>query len=129
MRPNPPQGRKDIQHFPGFPAVGQGQDHIVLGDHAQVPVDAFRRVQVEGRGAGAGQGSRNLAADDAGFAHAGHNNPALAVKNHFQGSLKMFIHPGQQLQNGSGFDFQRFFGFLQHFTHSLRPIWSMVLAS
>ena len=93
--PDPPDGRQDVQDFAGFPAVGQGQDHIVLGDHAQIPVDAFRRMEEEGGSAGAGQSGGDFPADDAGFAHAGHNDPAPAVEDHLQGFAEMVIDPGQ----------------------------------
>ncbi|MDT4854769.1 hypothetical protein FQZ97_890880 [compost metagenome] len=49
--------------FGGRARVGQGQDHILAGDHAHVAMAGFRRVNEEGGGAGAGQGGCDLLAD------------------------------------------------------------------
>ena len=58
----------DGDQFGALSRVGQGDEHVIAGHHADVAVAGFRRVQEESRGAGAGQRGGNLARDMAGFA-------------------------------------------------------------
>jgi hypothetical protein len=51
------------------------------GNHAQIAVSGFCRMDKKGRAAGAGQGGGNLAAYMAGFAHAGNDDAAGAGQN------------------------------------------------
>ena len=55
----------------GFTAVGECEDDVVGGDHAQVAVDGFGGVKEVGGCAGGAKGGGDLAGDDAGFADAG----------------------------------------------------------
>ena len=69
--------------------IGQRQHGVVARDHADVAVAGLGRVHEEGGGAGAGQRGGDLAADVAGFAHAGHDHPAAAAKTNAAGARKI----------------------------------------
>ena len=56
---------------------GQRDDHVVVGDHAEVAVARFARMHEQRRRAGRGEGRGDLAPDMAGFAHAGDDDAAL----------------------------------------------------
>ena len=58
----------------GLPAVGKGNNHIPLRHLAAVPVDAVGRIQEIRLRSGTLQCGRQLAADMAGFPHAGDVN-------------------------------------------------------
>ena len=91
------QGRKNIQHFRRFTAVGVGNHHIIGGHHAQISVNAFRRMEEKSRCAGAGHGSRHLAGNVAGLAHTCQHHPPFGVFNQMNSLLKLavqFIHQG-----------------------------------
>ena len=60
----------------GLARPGQRHDHVVVGDHAEVAVARFARMDEEGGRAGRGQRRGDLAADMAGLAHAGDDHPA-----------------------------------------------------
>jgi hypothetical protein len=54
--------RRDDGHKLGaFPGVGQGDEDVVFGDHADVTVACFGRMHEEGGRAGAGHGGGDLA--------------------------------------------------------------------
>ena len=55
----------------------QRDDDIVVRDHAEVAVAGFARMHEQRRRSGGGEGGGDLAPDMAGFAHAGHDHPAL----------------------------------------------------
>ena len=55
----------------GFAGPGHGNDRVVLGDHAEVAVIGFRRMDEQGRRAGGGQRGGDLGADMAALADAG----------------------------------------------------------
>ena len=117
LRPDPPQGRQYVQHFPRLAAVGHSNDYVICRNHAQIPMDPFCRVQIKGRGAGAGQGRGNLMGDDAGLSHAGHDDTALAGQDHIHCRVKMLVNTGNQIQNGFGFHLQHFLGIRLQFVH------------
>ena len=60
----------------GLAAVGEGEDHVVGVDAAEVAVDGFGRVQEVSAGAGRGERGDELLADQAGLAHAGDDDGA-----------------------------------------------------
>ena len=76
--------------------IGQGEQHIRARDHAQVAVAGLGRVQEERRGAGAGQGGGDLAADMAGFAHPGDHDPARATQADPAGGDERRTRSGRQ---------------------------------
>ena len=54
-----------------------GDDGVVLGDHAEIAVIGFRRMDEEGRRAGRGERGGDLGADMAAFADAGDDDAAV----------------------------------------------------
>ena len=72
-------GLEEPEDFLRLAAVRDGEQHVIGLDDAEVAVGRFRRVKEERRGAGAGQRRGNLPADDARLAHAGDDDPALAL--------------------------------------------------
>ncbi|MNF97886.1 hypothetical protein D3C84_807300 [compost metagenome] len=54
----------------------------------------------ERRGAGAGQGGGDLAADMPGLAHADHHHAALAGQQQLAGADEVAVDPGQQIAHG-----------------------------
>src|SRR5690349_13848046 len=63
-------------------------------------------MQKEGRRAGAGECGRNLAADQAGFAHSGYGHTSFASDENVNGFREAAIEAGLYLLNCAGFDFQ-----------------------
>ena len=88
--------RQQGDDFGSRAGVGQGEDHVVLGDHAHVAVAGLGRMHEEGGGAGAGQGSGDLLADVTGLAHADDDDPALAGQQQFAGLDEIVANPRQQ---------------------------------
>ena len=76
--PDPPDGVDQAQDLVRLAAVRQGHHDVVVLHDAEVAVDRLGRMQEERRGAGAGEGGRDLAADDPGLAHAGDDDPPRA---------------------------------------------------
>ena len=65
------EGGQDAEEFFSFSGVGEGEDDVACGDHAEVAVEGFRRMQEVGGGAGGAEGGGDLAGDDAGLPYAG----------------------------------------------------------
>ena len=64
------------QDFLAFAGVGDGEDGVVGGNHAEVAVARFGGVDEESGRAGAGKRRRDFFADVAGFAEAGNDDVA-----------------------------------------------------
>ena len=96
--------------LPGFAAVGQGQDHVGAGHHAQVAVHGLHRVQEEGRGAGGVEGGHEFSGHNAGFAHPGDDDPALGLINQVHRLDEAGVQLGNQGGEALGFDGQDFPG-------------------
>ena len=78
----------DVGDLGRFAGIGDDDDHIALGHHAQIAVAGLGRVnELRGR-AGAGEGRGDLASDMARFAHAGHDHPAARGQNGFDRPVK-----------------------------------------
>ena len=60
------------------PEYDSASTHVVGLDHAEIAVHGLGGMQEERGRAGAGERGRDLAADDAGLAHAGDDHPAAA---------------------------------------------------
>jgi hypothetical protein len=71
--------RHDGEQLRTFAGIGQGDQHVMVGDHAEIAVAGLAGMDEEGRGAGAGHGRGDLARDVAGLAHAAYHNPSPAV--------------------------------------------------
>jgi len=61
----PPNGFEQPEDFIRFAAIGERHDNVVALDHSEIAMDRFRRVEEDGRRAGAGERRGDLAADDA----------------------------------------------------------------
>ena len=57
---------------------GEGEDHVVAGDHAEIAVARLARMHEGGRRAGGRERACHLHADMAALAHAGDDHPAAA---------------------------------------------------
>jgi hypothetical protein len=95
-----------LEDFLCFAAIGDGDQHIPSSQHAEVAMDAFRRMQEEGRGAGAGQCRRDFLADQSGLAHTGNDHLALAFVEKVDGRGEPVVEASHQFLNGSRFDLQ-----------------------
>ena len=84
--------RQQQQQFVALARVGQGQHHIGVGDHAEVAMGGLAGMHVERRGAGRGQGRRDLARDMAGLAHAGAHHAAAAGQDRPAGGGEVAIN-------------------------------------
>jgi hypothetical protein len=98
------QGRQQHQHLVRLARVGQGQDDVGVGDHAQVAVAGLARVDVERRGAGGSQGGGDLARHVAGLAHAGGDHPAAAGQDQAAGLGEGRADAGADGRQGLRFD-------------------------
>ena len=81
--------RHDGEDFVGFARIGQGQHRIVPRDHADIAVAGLAGMHEKRRRAGAGQRGGDLAADMAGFAHAGDHDAPAAVETNAAGACKL----------------------------------------
>ncbi len=59
-----------IGQLDGLARIGQHQQRIVAGDHAEIAMARFGRMDEMGRRSGRGERGRDLARDMTGFAHA-----------------------------------------------------------
>ena len=66
-------------------------------------MNGFSGVQEKGRGPGAGERRRDLAADDAGLAHASDDHAALAVAHQHDSAREPLIEAIDQRQDRGGF--------------------------
>ena len=57
-----------------FTGIGDGNDDVVFAEAPQISVGSFHGMEKEGRRTGRGKGGGKLAADQAGFADAGHDH-------------------------------------------------------
>ena len=71
------QQREDLGRLTG---IRQRHHDILARDHADIAVAGLGRMQEERRRTGAGQRRRDLSADMAGLAHAGHHHATAAVE-------------------------------------------------
>jgi len=69
----------EILHLRLLAGPRQRQDDVVGGDHAEVAVARFRGMDEKRRGAGRGERRRDLAADMAGLAEPGDDQPAPGI--------------------------------------------------
>ena len=72
-------------------------------------MDSFCRMKKKGRGAGAGQSCRYLAADDARLAHAGDDDSAAAIEQDPDCFLEAVVESIHQGEDGRRFCLQHFF--------------------
>ena len=75
----------DRRQFRRLARPGDGQHDIADLHHAEVAVARLGRMDEEGRLAGRGEGRRDLARDMAGFADAGHDDPAGRSRDRLDG--------------------------------------------
>ncbi len=102
--------RQDGGQLGRFARIGQGQHHVVMGDHAQVAMARLGRVDEVGRGAGGGQCGGNLAPDMAGFSHAGDHHAAAACQDQPHGRGEVFIQSLGHRVHRSCFDMEHLTG-------------------
>ncbi len=72
------RGQK-MEEFFGLAAVGESDDDVACGEHAEIAVDGFGWVEEVGGRAGGTQGGGDLAGDDAAFADAGEDDAGLLL--------------------------------------------------
>ena len=99
-------GGQDHQHLVARARVGDGDDDVVGGDHAEIPVRGLRGMDEVGGGAGRGEGGGDLAPDMAGFAHAGDDDPAARAEDEPHGFGEGRAEPLGEGGDGFGFDAQ-----------------------
>ena len=84
----PLDNRYDGEDFRALAGVRDGDDDIALRDHAEVAVAGLSRMNEERWGAGACHSRGYLRGDVPGFAHAGHDNLALAGEEDAAGLIE-----------------------------------------
>ena len=94
--------------------VGQGDHHIVAGDHAEVAVAGLGRMNEKGRCAGGSQCGRELARHMARLADAAHHDPALAVENQAAGRHKRLTDAIDERGYRISLDAQHLTGLIDH---------------
>ena len=104
--PEPLERRQDRQHLVGLARVGQRDHDVAAGQHPDVAVHAFGRVQEVGGRAGRGQSGGDLAPHQARFADAGHHDPAGAAAHHLDGALEALVHLRDDAEDPLGLDAQ-----------------------
>ena len=105
-RAQPLDQRQQGEEFVGFARVGQRHHHVLGGDHAHVAVAGLGGMDEKGRGARAGQGCGDLAADMAGFADAEHHDAACTGQHQLTGPHEMVVDARGECDNGFGFNRQ-----------------------
>ena len=98
--------RNQQQHFGGFAGIGDGQQHVVARDHADVAMAGFGRMHEERRRAGGGERGGDLAGDVAGFAHAADDDPAVAFEADAAGARETRVEPRHQRRDGPALDLE-----------------------
>ncbi len=102
----PRQVRNQQQHFGGFAGIGDGQQHVVARDHADVAMAGFGGVHEERRSAGGGERGGDLAGDVSGLAHAADDDPAAAFEADGAGARETAIEPRHQRRDRAAFDLE-----------------------
>lgn len=82
--------------------MGDGQNHVLGGDHAEITVARLAWVYKKGRRAGTRQSRCDLATDMARFAHADDDHAPRAIEEQATGVGKARIEPGGQGREGIG---------------------------
>ncbi len=97
------QGLEEIQNFLGFTAVADGKQGVTASKHAQVAMERFGGVKEKGGRAGAGEGGRNLAANQARFAHTGDDDAAFAGEEKVDGAVERKVEASEEIVEGLSF--------------------------
>jgi hypothetical protein len=81
--------RHDGQQLVVLARIGNGDQHVVAGDHAQVAMHGLGGMDEIGRGAGAGEGGGQLARDVAGLADAADDDAAATFQDQRDGGAEL----------------------------------------
>ena len=81
----------EIAKLGGLAAIGQHQQRIVDGDHAEIAMAGFRRMDEKRRRAGGGERGGDLARDMAALAHAADHDPALDPQKRIDGAGEIAV--------------------------------------
>ena len=87
--------RDDSQQLGCGAGVRNRNDDIVFGDHAQIAVSCFCRMNEECRRSGGSERCCDLACNVPALADAADDNASLAVENQGDGFDKIFIKPSR----------------------------------
>ena len=98
------------QDFLAFTGVGDGEDGVVGGNHAEVAVSGFGGVDEEGGRAGAGERRRDFFADMSGFAEAGNDDVAARGEQQLAGGEEGCAEVVNLRAHGVGFEAQHVAG-------------------
>ena len=109
--------RNQPQNLVGLTRVGHRQHDVVAGDHTQIAVIGFARMQKKGRRSGTGQRSGYLLTDQARFAHAGHHDLARTGQNRADSALEIVRQQGSQPADRIRLGVNRIDGALSNLTH------------
>ena len=100
------QGLEEIQDFLGFTTVADGEQRVTASEHSQVAMERFGGMKEKGRRAGAGESGRNLAGNQARFAHTGDDDAAFAGEKKIDGAIERGVEPSEEVVKGLRFDLQ-----------------------
>ena len=117
--------REDGEDFLSLAGIGNREHDVHRRDHADIAVRGLAGVNEERRRAGAGEGSRDLAADMSALAHAGDDHASLTGKHQFAGLGELPVQTfGERVQR-IGFELDHFASQLLErdmFSHVLRGL-------
>src|ERR1700683_3450616 len=108
-----------IEKFTGFAAGGDGEEDVIGDESAEVAVGGFGGVKKEGGRAGTGEGGGDFAADQAGLAHAGDDDAALAIHEEVDGTFEALVQAGDEGGDGLGLDAQDAAGGVEAFARGV----------
>jgi len=102
---------QQAEQFFGLAGVGEGEDEVAAGEHAEVAVEGFDGMEEAGGGSGGVHGGGDFAGDDAGFSDAGEGDAMAAgsgLREQREGGVERRFHlafeaVGETLERG-GFD-------------------------
>ncbi|MNT31792.1 hypothetical protein D3C72_1676420 [compost metagenome] len=95
---------EDGQQFLARARIGDGDEHVVAGDHAQVAVDGLGGMHEEGGRAGGGQRRGDLAGDVSRFSDAAHDHAAAAGEQQVHDLGEGVVQPGGQVLQALAFN-------------------------
>jgi hypothetical protein len=96
--------RHDGQQLVVLAGIGNGDQHVVAGDHAQVAMHGLGGMDEIGRGAGAGEGGGQLARDVAGLADAADDDAAAAFQDQRDRGAELRPDAPRQRRDGGRLD-------------------------
>ena len=100
--------RHDGHEFLALAGIGQRDDDVVRGDHAEVAMACFTGMDEVGRRAGTGHGGGNLACDVTGLPHTADDDSTAAGQDEVQCMQEGVVETLAECPDRGGFDVEHF---------------------